>query len=203
MENQVLLAAGSQESSSECEDPNAIRLKHFHDRTRSVLRTPGLKSEVNLVGGISLLVGTIIGSGIFASPKTVMVMTNSVGSSLLVWAACGVIAMFASLVYVELGTMFPSNGAEFTYILKAFGDLPAFLFIFVNVFLIKPASFCLVALTCGDYLMEAFQRDHSSTAYVKLIASALIGTKYFIFYYCRVLYLTQFRSELDRISSLL
>ena len=70
----------------------------------------GLKRTVGLVEGICLIVGIMIGSGIFASPRSVASMSKSVGMSLLVWAACGVIAIFGALSYLELGLMFQGSG---------------------------------------------------------------------------------------------
>ena len=114
-----------------------------------------------------------IPKGIFASPTTIAQQVNSVGASLIVWAGCGVIAMFGSLAYTELGTMYPnSSGGEYIYIKKAFGDLPAFLFTFTSVFITKPATMTLIALTCGDYLMEAVGGDPK---YSKLVAFVLLG----------------------------
>ena len=70
-------------------------------------KSEGLQRTIGFVGCLSMLVGTIIGSGIFASPSSVSNYVGSTGASLVVWAGCGVIAMFASLSYCELGTMFP------------------------------------------------------------------------------------------------
>ena len=73
----------------------------------------GLERTIGLVGCAALLVGTIIGSGIFASPKSVSNYAQSPGASLVIWSGCGVIAMLASLSYCELGTMFPNaSGGE-------------------------------------------------------------------------------------------
>ena len=65
---------------------------------------PQLEKTVTVIGGIGLVVGSIIGSGIFLSPKNVLLETGSVGLSLCVWLLCGVIALFGALCYVELGT---------------------------------------------------------------------------------------------------
>ena len=61
-----------------------------------------LKRQVGLVGGIALLVGTIIGSGIFISPKGVLRSTESLGMSLVIWMVCGVLAMLGTYHIIEL-----------------------------------------------------------------------------------------------------
>lgn len=61
---------------------------------------------------MSLIVGTMIGSGVFASPGAVLLHSGSVGLSLLVWVLAGVIALLGSLCYCELGTCIPESGGE-------------------------------------------------------------------------------------------
>ena len=86
----------------------------------------GLQRKLGLVSGICLIVGTMIGSGIFASPRYVMENSGSVGLTLIVWSLCGGLAMLGALSYAELGTMIPLSGAEYVYLLEGFGALPAF-----------------------------------------------------------------------------
>ena len=118
----------------------------------------------------------LLQKGIFASPTTIARQMGSPGAILLVWAGCGVIAMLGALCYVELGTMYPdASGGEYVYIQKAFGDLPAFLLSFTSVLIIKPSSMAIIALTCGDYIIEALTGGSGDQAYAKLIAFFLLG----------------------------
>jgi APA family basic amino acid/polyamine antiporter len=83
---------------------------------------------LNLADATSLVIGTIIGTGIFL--KTT-IMTQQLGSPewvLLVWVAAGLLSLAGALSYAELGGMMPQAGGEYVYLRTAYGDLPAFLF---------------------------------------------------------------------------
>jgi|RhiMetdeSRZDD1v2_1073273.scaffolds.fasta_scaffold10618_5 APA family basic amino acid/polyamine antiporter len=83
---------------------------------------------LTLTDAIALVVGTVIGTGVFL--KTA-VMTQQLGSPtlvLLAWLAAGLLSLAGALAYAELGAMFPHAGGEFVYIGKAYGEAPAFLY---------------------------------------------------------------------------
>lgn len=115
-----------------------------------------LEKQVGLSGSISLIVGTMIGSGIFASASGVFSQAGSVGLTLSVWAGCGIIAMLGALCYCELGTMIPKSGGEFVYLLEGLGALPAFLYSWTSVVLLRPAQTAIIALAFGSYVAEPF-----------------------------------------------
>ncbi|XP_048401374.1 cystine/glutamate transporter [Stegostoma tigrinum] len=115
-----------------------------------------LKKKVTLLRGISIIIGTIIGAGIFISPKGILKHTGTVGMALVMWTACGILSLFGALSYAELGTSIKKSGAHYTYILEAFGPLPAFIRVWVELIVIRPAATAVISLAFGQYILEPF-----------------------------------------------
>ncbi|KAM6973132.1 b(0,+)-type amino acid transporter 1-like [Aplochiton taeniatus] len=115
-----------------------------------------LKREVGLVGAVSLIAGTMIGSGIFMSPQTVLLSVGSPGASLVIWACCGLLAVLGSLCYAELGTVIQESGGEYIYILRTSGPVVAFMLIFTSVLFVRPAGVAGIALSFAEYAVAPF-----------------------------------------------
>lgn len=137
-----------------------------------------LKPKISLFNGVTIIVGVIIGSGIFISPGLVLKETGSVGSAMLVWVFCGVFSMVGALCYGELGTMITMSGGDYAYIYQAFGSLPAFLLLWVTVVVIRPTAQAVVALTFGNYLLQPFFPDCEPPLQAAKLLAAICISKY-------------------------
>ncbi|CAK9297653.1 unnamed protein product [Gordionus sp. m RMFG-2023] len=113
-----------------------------------------LKKEMNLSNGVGLIVGVIIGSGIFVSPSGVVKETGSAGLALVVWTLSGLFSMAGAVCYAELGTSILKSGGDYAYAREAFGPLPAFLYLWVAIVVIMPTGNAITALTFANNILQ-------------------------------------------------
>ncbi|GAU95203.1 hypothetical protein RvY_06861 [Ramazzottius varieornatus] len=122
-----------------------------------------LERKMGLISCVGMIVGTMIGSGIFVSTKDVLERSGSVGVSLIVWLSCGLISLFGGLCYIELGCVVPKSGGEYTYLLEAygplhrfFGPLPAYLYSYSRTLATGPSGFAVISLSFATYVAQPF-----------------------------------------------
>ncbi|XP_072314163.1 b(0,+)-type amino acid transporter 1 isoform X2 [Eucyclogobius newberryi] len=134
-----------------------------------------MQRDVGLLGAVSFIAGTMIGSGIFISPQFVLSVIGSPAASLIIWASCGVLAMLGGLCYAELGTVIPESGADYIYMLRTTGRVTAFLFVFSFVNVMRPASATGIALSAAEYVVSPFYSDGAPPELlVKCVAAGCI-----------------------------
>uniref|UniRef100_H2ZPS5 Amino acid permease/ SLC12A domain-containing protein n=1 Tax=Ciona savignyi TaxID=51511 RepID=H2ZPS5_CIOSA len=116
-----------------------------------------LLRKIGLAGGISIIVGIMIGSGIFISPTGILRLSGgSVGVSLMIWVFCGILTILAALCLCELGMMFPESGGINTYLLKTYGSGLAFLHAWAYCLFIIPGKGAIQGLALGEYISRPF-----------------------------------------------
>ncbi|KAJ6277612.1 amino acid permease-domain-containing protein [Bipolaris maydis] len=111
--------------------------------------------SLTYLNGLSLVIGLIIGSGIFSSPSQVNKNAGSPGASLLVWLIAGILAWTGAASYAELGGAIPLNGGAQVYLSKIFGEWAGFLFTWCAVMVLKPGSAAIIAIIFGEYVVRA------------------------------------------------
>lgn len=111
------------------------------------------------VNGLSIVIGLVIGSGIFSSPGQITAAVGSLGASLFVWFLGGVLAWTGAASYAELGGAMPLNGGSQVYLAKIFGELSGFLFTWCAVIVLKPGSAAINSIIFGEYLVRSIVGD--------------------------------------------
>ncbi|XP_038053370.1 Y+L amino acid transporter 2-like [Patiria miniata] len=115
-----------------------------------------LQKKIGPVVGVAIVVGVMMGSGIFITPSFVLASSGSVGMALLVWTIAGLLSIIGSLCYVELGTMILVSGGDYAYIYTAFGPLPAFLYVWVTTIVGAPTMLAIMASAFSNYVLYPF-----------------------------------------------
>lgn len=100
---------------------------------------------------IFIIVGVVIGAGIFRTPSIVAANAGSEAAVLLVWLAGGAISLVGALCYAELTSTFPNAGGDYHYLTRAYGQTPAFLFAWARMTVIQTGSLAMLAFLIGDY----------------------------------------------------
>lgn len=107
------------------------------------------------LNGLSLIIGVIIGSGVFSSPSQISSKVGSPGAAIVVWIVAGILAWTGAASYAELGGAIPLNGGAQVYLAKTFGELAGFLFTWTAVLVLKPGSAAIISIIMGEYFVRA------------------------------------------------
>ncbi|CAG7830125.1 unnamed protein product [Allacma fusca] len=132
------------------------RLRSGSKQSPGTEGTAELKKELGLINGVGIIVGVMIGAGIFVSPVGVVEYSGSTGLALIVWAISGLLSMVGALCYAELGTMIPKSGGDYSYLKESLGALPGFLYLWISLAILVPTGNAILGLTFSQYILQPF-----------------------------------------------
>jgi amino acid transporter len=139
-----------------------------------------LPRSLGLLSAVAVLVGSTIGSGIFRTPAVIADRVPSPGPMLGVWVLGGTLALCGALTYAELAAMFPRSGGVFVYLREGFGRLPAFLFGWTELLVIRASALGAIATVFAEYLLRSIGRSPELPQYAGLVhyvaAAAIVVT---------------------------
>ena len=141
------------------------------------------KQTLSLADAIALIVGVVIGIGIFKTPSMIAASTGSEEVFFLAWLAGGIISLTGALCYAELATAYPHTGGDYHYLTRAFGKKVGFLFIWSRMTVIQPGSIAMLAFVFGEYLSQIFPFSpyayslYAALSVAILTAMNLMGTQ--------------------------
>jgi APA family basic amino acid/polyamine antiporter len=130
---------------------------------------------LSTLDGVVLVVGLIVGAGIFRSPPVVAANVADGWSFLIVWVAGGLIALVGALCYAELASAYPHPGGEYHVLRHALGDSTGFMLGWARMTVMQTGSIALLAFVFADYAVRLFPGGGStSSATVAVLAAAVV-----------------------------
>ena len=109
------------------------------------------RQVIGYSAAVSIIIGSVIGSGIFMKPATMAHELASPVWLILVWIIAGIFSLIGALIYSEVGAMLPKTGGLFVYFRYMYGDFVAFLYGWAAFTVINTASVAAIAFVCADY----------------------------------------------------
>jgi basic amino acid/polyamine antiporter, APA family len=144
------------------------------------MTTPAARHEgtpqrvLSTIDAIAIIVGLVIGAGIFRLPSLVAGNSSSEAAFYLLWVVGGVISLIGALCYAELATAYPSAGGDYYFLQRAFGRGLSFLFAWARIAVITTGSIAVLGYTFGDYASNLVRLGaHSSSIYAALAVIVL------------------------------
>ena len=136
------------------------------DRTSATESQPAQSfgKQLNALNGYALLIGCIIGSGIFASPAAVDTNVPSPGAALLIWLIGGILAWTGAATLAELGTALPGEGSVQEYLKYIYGDFAGFLAAYAWIVAITPSTLSLLCIVFVETAYSAANPASEGTA---------------------------------------
>jgi basic amino acid/polyamine antiporter, APA family len=139
----------------------------------------GPAQVLSLGDATAIIVGLIIGAGIFGTPAIVAGAVQSPGLMIAAWVAGGVFSVVGALCYAELATAYPSAGGEYHFLMRAYGRSLAFLYGWARMTVIVAGSIAVFAYLFGDYFSRVISLgQHSSALWAGIIVVVLTAINY-------------------------
>src|SRR5882762_1401479 len=145
-----------------------------------------LPRRLGLWSAVAVLVGSTIGGGIFRTPAIIAERVPASLPMFSVWVLGGLLALCGALTYAELAALFPRSGGVYVYIREGFGKLPAFLFGWTELVLIRASALGAIATPFAEYLLRSLGRDPTlpeNAGLVHYVAAAAIAVTAALNYY--------------------
>jgi len=137
---------------------------------------------LGVAAGVAILVGVVLGVGVFRAPQVVALNVTSEAAYIGLWLLGGAITLIGALCYAELGSAYPHEGGEYHFLSRAYGRPTALMFAWARGAVIQPGAIAAVAFVYGDYMAriaplgEFGPAWHAASAVAALTGLNLAGT---------------------------
>jgi basic amino acid/polyamine antiporter, APA family len=149
----------------------------IHSSTGSLgIPIGGPQPVLGMFDAIALIVGIVVGAGIFSFPSLVASNTGTPATFILVWVIGGFVSLVGALCYAELASTFPNAGGDYHFLRRSFGEKFSFLFAWARMSVIQTGSVAILAFIFGDYVSQMYSLgSYSPMIYAALLITILTG----------------------------
>jgi APA family basic amino acid/polyamine antiporter len=137
---------------------------------------PSLRKVLGVSDGVAILIGIMIGAGIYSTPQIIAGYLSSFQTIIAFWILVGIFVFISGLIYAELGTRLPNTGGEYVYISRCFGPFAGFLFGWAQLFIIRTSAAAGLAIITADNLEYFVELNSLAHTAVALSVIAILGT---------------------------
>ena len=134
----------------------------------------GPRPLLSVVDTVAIVIGIVVGAGIFKTPSVVADKAGSAEYAILAWLAGGVVSLVGALCYGELATAFPHPGGEYHFLTRAYGRAVGFLFAWARMIIIQTGSIAMLAYVFGDYAASVVPLGPAGPSIFALLAVATL-----------------------------
>jgi amino acid transporter len=137
---------------------------------------PQTSTPLGVWDAISIVVGIVVGAGIFKSPAGVFAQASGPGTALLAWVVGGLLSLAGALCFAELASAFPRSGGEYVYLTRAFGPWAGFLFAWAQLAVIRTGTIASVSYVFAEYAAPALGLDRGAIVPLAIGVIVLLTT---------------------------
>src|SRR5262245_35031100 len=118
---------------------------------------PAARPALGLFDAVSIIVGIVVGAGIYQTAPFIFKHVGSPQTAMLLWGVAGLLSLIGALCYAELATTYPRDGGDIVYLTRAFGSWAGFLFGWVQLTVILTGSIGMMAFVFANYSIRLFK----------------------------------------------
>jgi APA family basic amino acid/polyamine antiporter len=144
----------------------------YHGRVQAAEAAP--RPVLSAMDGVALILGLVIGAGVFKTPALVAANAGGEGLFMFAWIIGGAISLLGALCYAELATAYPHTGGDYHYLTRAFGKDIGFLFAWARMTVMQTGSIAILAFVFGDYVAPLLPLSHVGSPVYAALAIGLL-----------------------------
>lgn len=131
------------------------------------------RHSLSVLDMVSLIIGIVVGTGIFETPRLVFQNVSSPTMGMAVWVVAGLLCLIGALCYAELASTYQRTGGDYVYLTHAYGPAAGFLFAWAQLAVILPANIGMMAFVFSEYAQKFWDFPHASWIYALAAVGAL------------------------------